>query len=218
MKGIEVFADGMGCRRWLVTGAAGFIGSHLVEALLRLDQNVTGLDNFSCGHARNLREIEASVTPSQWERFHFIQGDICRPETCQEACGKADFVLHQAALGSVPRSIEDPEASHRNNVTGFVHLLCAARACGVRRFVYASSGAVYGNSLALSNVEDSLGISLSPYAVTKRMNELYADIFSRCYDIKCIGLRYFNVFGTASEYVRRLRERDSEMGCRHDAK
>jgi UDP-N-acetylglucosamine/UDP-N-acetylgalactosamine 4-epimerase len=181
--------------RWLVTGAAGFIGSNIVEALLRLNQRVVGLDNFATGHRRNLTEVRSLVTPSQWERFSFIAGDIEDLRTCQRACRGIDYVSHQAALGSVPRSLQEPLASHASNVTGFLHMLEAARQAGVKRFVYASSSAIYGDHPALPKVESVIGKPLSPYAVTKFANELYADVFGRCYGTESIGLRYFNVFG-----------------------
>lgn len=180
---------------WLVTGAAGFIGSHLVEALLRLDQHVVGLDNFSTGHELNLQQIEAAVGGSRWRRFTFIEGDIRSLETCREACRAIEYVLHEAALGSVPRSIEDPLSSHESNVTGFLNMLIAARDARVKRFVYAGSSAVYGDHPRLLKVETELGRALSPYACTKLMNEQYAEVFARCYGIDSIGLRYFNVFG-----------------------
>jgi UDP-N-acetylglucosamine 4-epimerase len=180
---------------WLVTGAAGFIGSHLVEALLRLDQNVVGLDNFSTGYGHNLQQVEAAVGASRWRRFTFIEGDIRSLETCREACRAIEYVLHEAALGSVPRSMEDPLSSHESNVTGFVNMLIAARDARVKRFVYAGSSAVYGDHPRLLKVETELGRALSPYATTKLMNELYAEVFARCYGIESIGLRYFNVFG-----------------------
>jgi UDP-N-acetylglucosamine/UDP-N-acetylgalactosamine 4-epimerase len=180
---------------WLVTGAAGFIGSNLVEALLKLDQRVTGLDNFSTGRKENLDEIKAGVSPEQWARFVFQEADIRNLDACREACAQVDWILHQAALGSVPRSIENPLASHDNNVTGFLNLLSAARESGVQRFVYASSSSVYGDDAGLPKVEQRAGHPLSPYAATKAMTELYADVFARCYGIQTIGLRYFNVFG-----------------------
>ena len=181
--------------RWLVTGAAGFIGSNLVEALLRLDQSVVGLDNFSTGHQRNLDQVQALVGSAAWTNFHFIRGDICELATCREACKDVDFVLHHAALGSVPRSIEDPILSNHSNVTGFVNMLVAARDAKTQRFVYAASSSTYGDHPALPKVEDQIGKPLSPYAVTKYVNELYADVFARCYDMQTIGLRYFNIFG-----------------------
>jgi UDP-N-acetylglucosamine/UDP-N-acetylgalactosamine 4-epimerase len=182
-------------RRWLVTGAAGFIGANLVEALLALGQRVVGLDNFATGHRRNLESVRASVGEPAWERFRFIEGDIRRPEDCARACAETDHVLHQAALGSVPRSIANPLASHEANVTGFLNMLIAARDAGVSRFVYAASSSTYGDHVELPKVEDRIGKPLSPYAVTKYANELYAGVFARCYGFASIGLRYFNVFG-----------------------
>jgi UDP-N-acetylglucosamine 4-epimerase len=182
-------------RRWLVTGAAGFIGSNLVEALLRLDQQVVGLDNFATGYQRNLDELLAEVTSEQAERFTMITGDIREPSVCAEACSGIDIVLHQAALGSVPRSITDPLTSHEVNVTGFVQMLEAARQAGVSRFIYAASSSTYGDEPNLPKREDRIGNPLSPYAVTKLVNELYADVYARIYGFKATGLRYFNVFG-----------------------
>ena len=182
-------------QRWLVTGAAGFIGSNLVEALLRLNQSVVGMDNFSTGHQRNLDQVQGLVGSAAWTNFHFIRGDICDLNTCREACKDVDFVLHHAALGSVPRSIEDPILSNHSNVTGFVNMLVAARDAKTKRFVYAASSSTYGDHPALPKVEDQIGKPLSPYAVTKYVNELYADVFARCYDMQTIGLRYFNIFG-----------------------
>jgi len=180
---------------WLVTGAAGFIGSNLVQTLLELNQRVIGLDNFSTGHKRNLTEVKALVRRRQWRQFRFIDGDIGDPKICRRACRDVDYVLHQAALGSVPRSIKDPIDSNASNVTGFLHMLVAARDARVKRFVYASSSAIYGDHPALPKVENAIGRLLSPYAATKRVNELYADVFFRCYGLENIGLRYFNVFG-----------------------
>lgn len=180
---------------WLVTGAAGFIGSNLVEALLRLKQSVAGLDNFSTGHQRNLGQVQALVGAEAWNNFHFIRGDICDLDTCREACNNIDFVLHHAALGSVPRSIEDPLLSNHSNVTGFLNMLVAARDANARRFVYAASSSTYGDHPALPKIEDQIGKPLSPYAVTKYVNELYADVFARCYGMQTVGLRYFNIFG-----------------------
>jgi UDP-N-acetylglucosamine 4-epimerase len=180
---------------WLVTGCAGFIGSHLLEQLLRLDQVVIGLDNFSTGKAANLAEVRTLVDPEQWARFAFTQGDICDLATCRQACSNVDYLLHQAALGSVPRSIDDPITSNASNVTGFLNMLVAAKDAGVRRFVYAASSSTYGDHPALPKVEELIGRPLSPYAVTKYVNELYADVFGRCYAMESIGLRYFNVFG-----------------------
>ncbi|MDY0221785.1 MAG: SDR family oxidoreductase [Desulfobacterium sp.] len=181
--------------RWLVTGAAGFIGSNLAETLLKHGQQVTGLDNFSTGFQHNLDQIEASVTDDEWKRFTFIRGDICDPATCKEACTGQDYVLHQAALGSVPRSVEDPLTTNHNNITGFLTMLVAASAACVKRFVYAASSSTYGDHPGLPKVEDEIGSPLSPYAVTKYVNELYADVFAKTYDFKTVGLRYFNVFG-----------------------
>ena len=182
-------------RTWLVTGAAGFIGSNLVETLLKFDQRVVGLDNFATGKHSNLDEVKALVTPAQWAGFRFGEGDIGDLAACRAACAGADFVLHEAALGSVPRSMIDPLASHEANVTGFVNMLVAARDARVKRFVYASSSAVYGDHPELPKVEDQIGRPLSPYAATKLMNEVYADVFARAYGLESIGLRYFNVFG-----------------------
>jgi len=180
---------------WLITGAAGFIGSNLLEALLKLGQRVVGLDNFLTGHKRNLEEVKESVSPDQWKNFSFIEGDIRDLETCRQGCKGADFVLHQAALGSVPRSIENPIATNENNLVGFLNMMVAARDAEVKRFVFATSSSVYGDHPDLPKVEDKVGRPLSPYAVTKKVNELYADVFSEVYGFKTIGLRYFNVFG-----------------------
>lgn len=180
---------------WLVTGAAGFIGSNIVETLLKLDQKVVGLDNFATGRRKNLAEVRRLVGVPQWRRFRFVEGDICDLGVCGRACRGVDFVSHQAALGSVPRSIEDPLGSNASNVTGFLNMLVAARDRGVKRFVYASSSAIYGDHPGLPKVEDVTGQPLSPYAVTKKVNELYADVFARCYGLETVGLRYFNVFG-----------------------
>jgi len=184
-----------GGRAWLVTGAAGFIGSHLIERLLALGQPVTGLDNFATGKPENLNHVRASVGDALWRNFRFIEGDIRDPGTCERACAGAGVVLHQAALGSVPRSIDDPLSSNAANVAGFVNMLVAARDAGVERFVYASSSAVYGDHPALPKVEALTGRAMSPYGLTKQVNELYADVFDVCYGFKSIGLRYFNVFG-----------------------
>lgn len=182
-------------QRWLVTGAAGFIGSHLVQALLELDQEVVGLDNLSTGFRENVEEVIRSVGEARASRFRFLLGDIRDPEVCAEACQGVDRVLHQAALGSVPRSIEDPVGSHESNVDGFLNVLVAARDAGVRRFVYASSSSVYGDEPTLPKVEGREGNLLSPYAATKRINEIYAQVFGQTYGMETIGLRYFNVFG-----------------------
>lgn len=181
--------------RWLVTGAAGFIGSNLVEALLGLGQDVVGLDNFSTGYQRNLDEVKKIVGDEAWSRFRFIKGDIRNLEDCRAACAGVQRVLHQAALGSVPRSLEDPIATHETNCTGSLNMLVAARDAKVKSFVYAASSSTYGDHPGLPKVEDQIGKPLSPYAVTKYVNELYADVFARCYGFKSIGLRYFNVFG-----------------------
>lgn len=182
-------------KTWLVTGAAGFIGSNLAEALLQLGQRVVGLDNFATGHHRNLVQVQASVGAERWENFCFIEGDIRDPETCRSVCAGVDYVLHQAALGSVPRSLEDPLTTHAANATGFINMLVAARDARVKRFVYAASSSTYGDHPGLPKVEDVIGKPLSPYAVTKFINELYADVFGRCYGMESIGLRYFNIFG-----------------------
>lgn len=181
-------------RRWLVTGVAGFIGSALLERLLDLGQTVVGLDNFANGHQRNLDDVLA-IHPDARLGFRMITGDIRDVATCREAVAEVDVVLHQAAIGSVPRSIKDPVPYHDTNVTGFTNLILAARDAGIRRFVYASSSSVYGDHPGLPKVEDAIGKPLSPYAATKRMNELYAQVFADCYGLEPVGLRYFNVFG-----------------------
>lgn len=182
-------------RTWLVTGAAGFIGSNLVERLLALGQRVIGLDNFSTGYRHNLEDVRAVVGEEAWEGFEFIEGDITDLETCGRAVEGVEYVLHQAALGSVPRSLADPITTNASNITGFLNILVAARDAEVRRFVYAASSSTYGDHPGLPKVEDRIGRPLSPYAVTKYVNELYADVFQRSYGIECVGLRYFNVFG-----------------------
>jgi UDP-N-acetylglucosamine 4-epimerase len=211
-------------KTWLVTGCAGFIGSHLIETLLKLNQKVVGLDNFATGHRQNLNLVRKAVGETAWKRFHFIRGDIRKLKDCYKAFGlkmrkesggqiaaseglkvtanrprhtsrSVDIVLHQAALGSVPRSIKDPLSTHEVNVTGFVNMLVATRDAGVNRFVYASSSSVYGDSPVLPKREDRIGRQLSPYAVSKYTNELYAEVFGRCYGLMTVGLRYFNVFG-----------------------
>jgi UDP-N-acetylglucosamine/UDP-N-acetyl-alpha-D-glucosaminouronate 4-epimerase len=181
--------------RWLVTGSAGFIGSHLVEALLRLDQRVIGIDNLATGYRRNLDDVRTAVGSEAWRRHTFIEADIVDVDACRAACANVDIVLHEAALGSVPRSIEDPLTTHAANATGFLNMLVAARDAGVVRFVYAASSSTYGDHPGLPKVEDQIGRPLSPYAVTKYLDELYADVFDRCYGMATIGLRYFNVFG-----------------------
>lgn len=182
-------------RTWLITGVAGFIGCNLLETLLSLNQTVVGLDNFSTGYRHNLEEIQQCVTAAQWARFRFVEGDICTVGDCRHACDGVEYVLHQAALGSVPRSIEDPITTNSTNIGGFLNMLVAARDAGVRRFVYAASSSTYGDHAGLPKVEEVIGKPLSPYAVTKLANELYADVFARSYGFDTIGLRYFNVFG-----------------------
>lgn len=188
-----------GRRRWLVTGAAGFIGSHLVERLLVCGQDVVGLDNFATGRQANLDEVLANVGPEAAARFRMIRGDIVDPAACRAACEGIDLVLHQAALGSVPRSLADPLATHAANVTGFANILHAASQAGIRRFVYASSSSVYGTEPALPKREERIGKPLSPYAASKLVDEIYADVFGRCYGIETVGLRYFNVFGARQD-------------------
>lgn len=180
---------------WLITGVAGFIGSNLLETLLKLNQKVVGLDNFATGHQSNLDEVKGSVSAQQWSDFRFIEGDIRNLGDCHAACNGVNFVLHQAALGSVPRSIEDPLLTNETNITGFLNMLLAARDAKVKRFVYAASSSTYGDHPGLPKVEAQIGRPLSPYAVTKFVNELYADVFGRCYGLSSIGLRYFNIFG-----------------------
>jgi len=182
-------------KTWLITGVAGFIGSNLAEALLKLNQKVISLDNFATGHRYNLDHIKNSVTTQQWENFSFVEGDTTNFETCQKITKGVDIVLHQAALGSVPRSIDTPVISNHANVTGFLNMLTAAKENGIKRFVYASSSSVYGDSEELPKVEERTGNLLSPYAVTKYVNELYMGVFHKCYGMEAIGLRYFNVFG-----------------------
>jgi UDP-N-acetylglucosamine 4-epimerase len=182
-------------KTWLITGVAGFIGSNLLETLLKLGQRVVGLDNFATGHQRNLDEVQALLTDEQWQRFNFIEGDIRNLQACQKACEGVDYVLHQAALGSVPRSIADPITTNDTNISGFLNMLVAARDAEVQSFTYAASSSTYGDHPGLPKVEDIIGKPLSPYAVTKYVNELYADVFSKAYGFNTIGLRYFNVFG-----------------------
>ena len=182
-------------KTWLVTGVAGFIGSNLLENLLKLNQTVIGLDNFATGHQYNLDEVQSLVSAEQWVKFKFIEGDIRKFEDCQKACADVDYVLHEAALGSVPRSIADPITTNDTNISGFLNMLTAARDAGVSSFTYAASSSTYGDHPALPKVEENIGNPLSPYAVTKYVNELYADVFARSYGFKTIGLRYFNVFG-----------------------
>lgn len=182
-------------KTWLITGVAGFIGSNLLEQLLKLNQVVIGLDNFATGYLENLNEVRSLVTEDQWSRFIFLEGDIRKFEDCQKACEGVNYVLHQAALGSVPRSLNDPITTNSANITGFLNMLVAARNAKVNSFTYAASSSTYGDHPALPKVEENIGKPLSPYAVTKYVNELYADVFACSYGFKTIGLRYFNVFG-----------------------
>ncbi len=186
-------------RCWLVTGVAGFIGSNLAQSLLEADQQVVGLDNFATGRQANLDEVRSAVGPGPWSRFRFIEGDVASVDVCREAVNGVDVVLHQAAIGSVPRSIEEPLESHAANVTGHLALLETARRAGVRRFVYASSSSVYGDSPTMPKVEEDLGRPLSPYAVTKLANELYATVYGHLHGMETVGLRYFNVFGARQD-------------------
>ena len=182
-------------KKWLVTGVAGFIGSNLLEELLCLGQTVVGLDNFSTGKKKNLVEVREEVGAKKWKQFRFMEADIRNLKDCLKASDGIDYILHQAALGSVPRSIDDPIRTNQSNIDGFLNMLVAARDTGVRRFVYAASSSTYGDHPKLPKLEDRIGQPLSPYAVTKYVNELYADVFAKTYGIETIGLRYFNVFG-----------------------
>jgi UDP-N-acetylglucosamine 4-epimerase len=182
-------------KKWLVTGVAGFIGSGILEELLNLGQTVIGLDDFSNGKQENLDDVKEEVGPDKWQRFHFFEADIRNLSDCHKTCDGVDYVLHQAALGSVPRSIDDPITTNQCNIDGFVNMLVAARDASVKRFVYAGSSATYGDHPDLPKIEDRIGQPLSPYAVTKHTNELYADVFAKTYDLEIMGLRYFNVFG-----------------------
>jgi len=184
---------------WLVTGVAGFIGSNLLETLLKHNQKVVGLDNFETGHQHNLDKVKALVNEDQWKNFSFIKGDIKNLEDCKKACNDVDYVLHQAALGSVPRSIEDPIRTNNTNTSGYLNMLVAAKDAGVKRFVYAASSSTYGDHPDLPKQEAIIGNPLSPYAVTKYVNELYANVFARTYNFKTIGLRYFNIFGARQD-------------------
>jgi UDP-N-acetylglucosamine 4-epimerase len=197
MKKIEIVLQELRHKpkRWLITGVAGFIGSNLLETLLKNDQIVIGLDNFSTGHRHNLDLVKALVSDEQWSRFSFVEGDIREFSTCMAICKGTDYILHQAALGSVPRSIEDPINTNENNITGFLNMLVAAKDNHADSFVYAASSSTYGDHPDLPKVEDVIGNPLSPYAVTKLVNELYAQVFARTYDYHTIGLRYFNIFG-----------------------
>lgn len=180
---------------WLITGVAGFIGSNLLETLLLLNQKAVGLDNFATGYQRNLAEVQSLVSAQQWQRFNFIEGDIRNYQDCEQAVATVDYVLHQAAHGSVPRSIEDPLTSNAANISGFLNMLQAAKEAEVESFSYAASSSTYGDHTALPKVEENIGKPLSPYAVTKYVNELYAGVYAKTYGFKSIGLRYFNVFG-----------------------
>ncbi len=180
---------------WLITGVAGFIGSNLLESLLLLNQKVVGLDNFATGFQHNLDEVQSMVTAEQWQRFNFMEGDIRNLADCQTACADVDYILHQAGLGSVPRSIADPINTNETNISGFLNMLVAARDAKVASFTYAASSSTYGDHPALPKVEEAIGKPLSPYAVTKYVNELYAEVFARTYGFHTIGLRYFNIFG-----------------------
>lgn len=186
-------------KTWLVTGVAGFIGSNLLEHLLKLNQQVVGLDNFATGHQRNLDEVRSLVSEEQWQGFSFIEGDIRNYQDCEKALTydghSVNYVLHQAALGSVPRSIADPMTTNATNITGFLTMLQAAKEAKVKSFTYAASSSTYGDHPALPKIEENIGNPLSPYAVTKYVNELYASVYARTYGFKTIGLRYFNVFG-----------------------
>ncbi|ELP5727335.1 Vi polysaccharide biosynthesis UDP-N-acetylglucosaminuronic acid C-4 epimerase TviC [Vibrio vulnificus] len=182
-------------KTWLITGVAGFIGSNLLETLLKLNQKVIGLDNFATGHQRNLNEVQELVSDEQWSNFTFYKGDIRNYDDCENAIKNVDYILHQAALGSVPRSIADPITTNAANITGFLNMLQAAKEHKVKSFTYAASSSTYGDHPALPKVEENIGNPLSPYAVTKYVNELYATVFARTYGFKSIGLRYFNVFG-----------------------
>lgn len=185
----EIFKQKLGGKKILVTGGAGFIGSNLCEELLNLGAEVTCLDNFSTGYHHNIENLKNNPN------FRLIEGDIRDLETCKKACKNQDFVLHEAALGSVPRSINDPITSNDVNVSGFLNMLVAARDSGVKRFIYAASSSTYGDHEALPKIEERIGKPLSPYAITKYVNELYADVFAKTYGFNTIGLRYFNVFG-----------------------
>lgn len=185
--------------KWLITGSAGFIGSHLLEVLLKHNQNVVSIDNFSTGHSQNLEEVRQAVGEGAWARHEFVKADIRDASACSHACRGVDVVLHQAALGSVPRSIEDPLGTNESNVTGFLNMLAAARNAGVRRFLFASSSSVYGDDARLPKREDRVGRCLSPYAVSKKVDEIYADVFADCYGIETVGFRYFNVFGARQD-------------------
>jgi UDP-N-acetylglucosamine/UDP-N-acetylgalactosamine 4-epimerase len=180
---------------WLVTGAAGFIGSNIVETLLRRGEKVRALDNFATGHAANLQGVRQSVGEELWNNFKFVEGDVRNNKACMEAVEGVDHVLHQAGLGSVPRSLSNPIATNETNITGFLNMLESARLANVKSFVYAASSSTYGDEPNLPKIEERIGNPLSPYAVTKYVNELYAAVYLRCYGFRATGLRYFNVFG-----------------------
>jgi len=190
---------------WLITGVAGFVGSNLLERLLSLNQSVKGLDNLSTGYRHNLESVSSLVTPEQWRRFSFIEGDIRDLHACRAAVEGVDYVLHQAAMGSVPRSMLDPIGTHESNVNGFLNMLVAARDARVKRLVYASSSSVYGDHPDLPKREENTGNPLSPYAATKQINELYASVFVRNYAMQLIGLRYFNILGRAKTQTAHMR-------------
>lgn len=181
-------------KTWLVTGVAGFIGSNILETLLKNNQKVKGLDNFSTGHQKNLDIVRNIVGEDIWKNFSFIKGDIRDRSACESAVSGVDHVLHEAAIGSVVRSMEDPIFTNENNISGFLNMLVATKDQGAT-FVYAASSSTYGDEPTLPKVEEKIGKPLSPYAVTKYVNELYASVFARAYNFRCIGLRYFNVFG-----------------------
>ena len=181
---------------WLITGVAGFIGSNILETLLNLNQKVVGLDNFMTGNEENLLKVRNSITnKNNWKNFTLLTGDICNFDDCKLACKDIEYVLHQAALGSVPRSLADPIATNINNINGFLNMLTASRDAQVSSFTYAASSSSYGDHPDLPKVESKIGKPLSPYAVTKYVNELYADVFATNFDFKSIGLRYFNIYG-----------------------
>ena len=186
-------------KKWLVTGAAGFIGSNLVETLLSMNQIVIGLDSFITGSKKNLEEVKNSVENKMWDNFYFTEGSILDMEVCSSVCRDVDYVLHQAALGSVPRSIENPFKTNDTNISGFLNILHASMDANVKSFTFAASSSTYGDHMALPKIEDRIGKPLSPYAVTKYVNELYSDVFSLCYGFHSNGLRYFNVFGARQD-------------------
>jgi UDP-N-acetylglucosamine 4-epimerase len=180
---------------WLVTGVAGFIGSNLLEKLLKLNQFVVGIDNFSTGKKINLEDVKKQVQKNEWENFKLIEGDICDIEICKRASNGVNYILHQAALGSVPKSIDEPLKYNLNNVNGFLNILTATKEAKVEKLVYASSSSVYGNNEKLPKIENKIGKQLSPYAITKYVNEIYAELYADLYQVSSVGLRYFNVFG-----------------------